>query len=266
MSILSPIRRPVTPKCAEAWKPPLSLIAGNYAAMKEARGRVMKNRPEDGANFLLVGEQGTGPSVTLLALIRELLRDPAFGTSNDPDWSLKTGQIYRGMRILGASINKPHLENEVELATHGWGSRHTLVLLNDLDAAFERGLDKALLNMLGHPGVTTYATASSLRDLRLPGVTQQESDRRLRDLLFQFKVRRQTENPDADELHRFLTDRLAEWDIGLDHDNTLRLLVRKSGCVVGYALGALIEALGQDDPPRLTFDLVSGYDPDPLKY
>lgn len=257
-------RRRITPKEAEAWKPPLSEIIGNHKALEEARRRVKTNRPEDDANFLLVGEQGTGPIVTLLALIRELLKDPTFGFSDEP-WSLKTGQLYRGMQIFGASINKPHLEDKVEFAIHGWEARHTLVLLSDLDAAFERGLDKTLLNMLGHPNVTTYATASSLRDLHLPGVSQAESDRRLRDLLFQFKVRRHTESPEPDELHRFLAGRLEAWDIRLDHDNTLRLLIRKSGCIVGYSMGALIEALGEE-PPRLTFDLVSGYEPDPLKF
>jgi hypothetical protein len=124
----------------------------------------------------------------------------------------------------------------------GW----PVVLLSDLDWAFERGLDKTLLDMLSHPNVTTYATASSLQNLHLSGVPQGESDRRLRDLLFQFKVCRYTANPEPNELLRFINGRLEAWDIGLDHENTLRLLVRKSGCVVGYAMGALIEALSQD--------------------
>jgi hypothetical protein len=51
--------------------------------------------------------------------------------------------------------------------------------------------------------------------------------------------------------------------MSVDHDKTLHVLVRKSGCVVGNAMGALVKALTENDG-RLTFDIVSRYDADPL--
>ena len=261
----TPARR-ITPKEAEAQKPTIHEIVGNYKAMVEVKNRVEHLTPEAEANFLLVGEQGTGPSATLQALIRHQLRDPSFGITDDFDFSTKAGQIYLGLRLEGASISKTQLENQVQLAVHGWGHRHVLVLLNDLDVAFERGLDRTLNDMLSHPNVTTYATASSLKELRSGG-KQEETDRRLRDFIAQFRIRRRTENPDPEELCLFLRNRLNQWDIELDDERTVRLLVKKSGCVVGHALGALVEALGLNPlRPRLTFDLVSEYDPDPLKF
>ena len=266
MSMRSSPARRVTPKEAEAQKPTIYEIVGNHKAMIEVQHRADHLTPEGEANFLLVGEQGTGPSATLMALARHQLRDPGFGVTEEIEYSTKPSQIYRGLRIEGASINKSHLENQVQLAIHGWGCRHTLVLLNDADVAFERGLDKPLNDMLSHPNVTTYATASNLKEIRSGGL-QEETDRRLRDFIGQFRIRRRTENPEPEELLRFLRTRLTQWDIEHDDERTVRLLVKKSGCVVGHALGALIEALGRDPlRPRLTFDLVSEYDPDPLKF
>ena len=57
---------------------------------------------------------------------------------------------------------------------------------------------------------------------------------------------------------------MEKWGIRYDSDQTVRVLVRKSGCVVPYALGALIEAIGRDQ--MLSYDLVSKYDPDPLSF
>ncbi len=265
MIVRSTAARRITPKQAEAQKPTIHEIVGNTKVMRDL-GQRADLPPEAEANLLLVGEQGTGPSVTLLAHIRQQLRDPSFGANHDLEYSVKDGQSYLGVRIEGASINKTHLENQVELIIHGLGHRHIVVLLDNADVAVERGFDKPLNEMLSHPAVTTFATASSFKEIRLSG-PQDESDRRLRDFLGQFRVRRRTENPEPEELLRLLRNRLNQWDIETDEERTVRLLVKKSGCVVGHALGALVEALSRNPyRPRLTFDLVSEYDPDPLKF
>jgi hypothetical protein len=264
--IVRPTHTPrITPKDAESHKPTIHEIVGNFSVMKELRARAHLP-PEAEANILVVGEQGTGPSATLMAHIRQQLRDPDFGIAEDFDFSTKAGQIYRGIRIEGASISKPQLENQVQLAIHGWGCMHTLVLLNDVNVALERGLDAPLNDMLSHPNVTTYGTASTLKEVHLGGL-QDETDRRIRDFIGQFRIRRRTEHPEPEELYQFLSTRLCQWGIETDDERTVRLLVKKSGCVVGHALGALIEALGRNPfRPCLTFDLVSEYDPDPLKF
>jgi len=51
------------------------------------------------------------------------------------------------------------------------------------------------------------------------------------------------------------------WQVKLDEPATLRLLMLKSGGVVGYALGPIIKAI--DNGRVLTRDLVERSDPDP---
>ena len=63
------------------------------------------------------------------------------------------------------------------------------------------------------------------------------------------------------DLVLFLIRRMKAWQVKLDEPATLRLLMLKSGGVVGYALGPIIKAI--DNGRVLTRDLVERSDPDP---
>jgi hypothetical protein len=260
MSTLDPSGRPITQKEAESYIPDLDEAVGISDYIVELRQRRARLRPEEESNLLVVGETGTGKTRLILGYLRERLNDPRLGRRNS-DWSLNTNRVFLFIRINGGTIGRSHLENEIEIATHANDAQHVFVLLDEADQAFERGLDKPLRHLLDHPSVTTYATAESFEGFRRQEAETRRDDR-LRAFLRRFPVRRRTANPEPEELYTFLVARISAWGLRADSDQTIRLLVRKSGCVVGYALGALIEAIEQER--TLSFDLVSRYDPDPL--
>lgn len=253
----------VTQKEAESYIPTIDEAVGESDFLAELKLRRSHQHPKEEANLLVMGETGTGKSKLLIGYLQDRLDDPELGYREDPNWSLKAGQIYRFLLINGGTVSRDTLEGQIELATHGWGSHHSFVLIDEADQAYARGLDEPLRHLLDHPDVTTYATAQTFESRRRRE-TEGEKDSRLSTFIRRFPVRRRTAHPEPEELFGFLIRRMGKWGIRHDSDQTVRVLVRKSGCVVPYALGALIEAIGQGH--RLTYDLVSRYDPDPLAF
>jgi hypothetical protein len=259
------VSKKITQKEAESYIPTIDEAVGESDFLAELRHRRSHQHPKEEANFLVLGETGTGKTKLLIGYLRERLNDPKVGYREGADWSLKAGQIYRFILINGGSVSRSNLEEQIELATHGWGAEHSFVLIDEADQAYARELDQPLRHLLDHPDVTTYATAQSFDETRRRE-TQSERDGRLSTFIRRFPVRRRTALPDPEELFDFLLRRMDKWRIRHDSDQTIRMLIRKSGCVVPYVLGALIEALGQPEEQKLTYDLVSRYDPDPLSF
>lgn len=263
MSTSNPTLGRITQKEAESYIPTIDEAVGESDFLAELRLRRSRQEPKEETNLLIMGETGTGKSKILIGYLQERLKDPKVGYREGADWTLKAGQIYRFLLINGGTVSRDTLDGQIELVTHGWGSHHSFVLIDEADQAYARGLDEPLRHLLDHPDVTTYATAQSFEGRRRRE-SEDEKDSRLSTFIRRFPVRRRTANPEPEELFGFLIRRMDKWGIHHDSDQTVRVLVRKSGCVVPYALGALIEAIGQGY--RLTYDLVSRYDPDPLSF
>jgi hypothetical protein len=265
MSTATATVRRASPKQVEAYIPKVGEIVGNYELNQELTHRRRHLKPREETNLLAIGDPATGKSVNLVAHVLEILGDPdiLYGYQTDFDFMSADGPIRKYVRLDGASIPRAHLDSLVQMCIDPQRpGDHTFVLLDAADEAFDRGLDGSLSLMLDHPQVTTYATMRTCR-LRQLASSDRETAERLRGFLAKFRVRKRTENPEPEELEEFLIRRMTSWGIDWDSPKTVRDLIRKSGQVVGFALGALVEALGTAEG-RLTFDLVSRYDPDPL--
>jgi hypothetical protein len=253
--------------------PSLAQIVGNSQIVDHFKKR-LERPPETDANVLVLGKPGTGKSAVQLAYIRQRLANPdlfsgdlelsTFPHAVDHQanlWQTRTaGKIYAFIRIDGGTDGKVDLDRKVRDAL--WNTaEHTFVLLDEAGELFFRGMEECLRPLLTHPEITTYANAQNFHDRRRTD-TQQEKDARLHAFLRRFEYRFHTANPSTRELEACLVDRLKRWCIKLDSINTLRLIVLKSGGVVGYALKPLIQALDQPDR-RLTRELVERCDLDP---
>jgi hypothetical protein len=137
------------------------------------------------------------------------------------------------------------------------------VLIRNVEELFARGLDRRVHGMLDHPHVVVLARLSGRLTARAGLDVGAETMDRVTYFVSQFPDRVRTEKPAEDELLRFLNLRIKDWDIQPDSDKTVRLLVKKSDGVVGYAMNALYAALDLNGG-KLTFDFVSRYDANPM--
>lgn len=272
--------RLITAKEAEAYIPPLEEMVGNYDIRSHFEA-CLARPPESDANVLLTGLPGTGKTNLLISYLRVRLKnpdlcredfkklrvegEPYWDRMSDEDrrwWQTGTGKLYAFVQFHGATDKESTLRNKIEDCL-GVDAEHSFVLLDEAGELYFNGLEEMFRPLQTRPGVTVYATAQNFHAKKRRTDSPEETDDRLRAFLRRFTHTFKTQNPTEEELLRFLVKRMRAWAVKIDHPSTLRLLVRKSGCVVGYALRPIIKAIDEPDR-RLTRSLLDEYDPDPL--
>ncbi len=127
-----------------------------------------------------------------------------------------------------------------------------------------RGMEECLRPLLTDPHVTTYANAQNFHSKRRSDTKREEEDR-LKAFLRRFTQREVMDNPTPTEMTRVVIRRMKRLGMKLDHPSTLRLLVEKSECVVGFAVRILIRAIEKSQESRtLTRELVEEGDVNPI--
>jgi hypothetical protein len=250
----------ITPKQVEAYLPPLSRVLGMGEAKTALQLRVQRWKIEDEPNTLITGRPGQGARTLILSYLTQRLGPQRVRPRNE--FVFYMGGAHEFVWIDGGTVTDRFLEEVVSTALDG-GTFHTVALVEHLDQLFLRGMEGRLFSMLATNNVTTYATAHTFRDEHQQLAENNPGMDRLRLLLGHFRCRYRSENPTEQELLQGLRQRLVDFGMSVDHDKTLHVLVRKSGCVVGNAMGALVKSLTDNDG-HLTFDIVSRYDADPL--
>lgn len=252
--------RRITPKQFESDTLPLTRILGMGEPKAALQLRPQWWKLEDEPNTLITGRPGQGASTLMRSYLAHRL-GPRYMQPRNEFWYHQQAP-YQFVWIDGGGVTVPFLEELVSTAVAEI-TPHTVVLVEHLDQLFSRGLEGRLLSMLKRENITTYATAHDFREELQKGDENSPVMDRLRLLLKNFCCRYRSENPTEQELLQGLRQRLVDFGMSVDHDKTLHVLVRRSGCVVGNAMGALVKALTENDG-RLTFDIVSRYDADPL--
>jgi hypothetical protein len=250
----------ITPKQLEAYVLPLSRVLGMGEAKIALQLRAQRWRVEDEPNTLITGRPGQGARTLILSYLTQRLGPDKVKSGNEFVYYL--GGAHEFVWIDGGTVTDRFLEEVVSTTLDG-GTFHTVALVEHLDQLFLRGMEGRLFSMLAASRVTTYATAHTFREEHQHLGENTPGMDRLRLLLGHFRCRYRSENPTELELLQGLRQRLADCGMSVDHDKTLHVLVRKSGCVVGNAMGALVKALTDNDG-HLTFDIVTRYDADPL--
>ena len=259
---MSPQKSRFSGKQAKAHIVPLKEWCGSAHAVSELQKWLALGTSAEDSDTLIVGEPGTGTTGLAVSYLRERLADPTLGHRTEIGIFKQVPHSKRDfIRIDGGSISTGHLESLVESAKEPAGDDHTYVVLSQADVLFARGLETRVLSLLAHPRVTTFATANAFR--RPPNMAEVEFVDRARAFLGEFPIRLRTEKPTAAELFRHLAQLILTWGITVDNEQTVGLLVRKSGCVVGRARNALIYALANNGGV-LDFNVVARYDADPL--
>lgn len=157
-------------------------IAGNYELVEYLRER-MSYPPEEDPSLMIIGDPGTGKTSAAIAYLRQRLKDPQLGYSNDSGhFATLAGKQYGFVRINGASVTRNRLQQLAGDATES-SAIHTFVLLDEAGELFFQGLEDVLRDMLEHPEVTTYATAQDFHTKKRPTDTAKEHDNRLASFL-----------------------------------------------------------------------------------
>lgn len=251
-------------------------LKGNYQIRSFLESRL--GQPFSGdSNVLVQGMPGTGKTNVILSYLRKRFRNPDFEEGDvfsyrtkHQDFAISTYEIrfwqqaggnndmYAYIRVDGATDTRADLEVKLRDARNN-GADHTFILLDEAGELYYRGLEEMFRPVLTDPRITVYATAQNFHNKRKTDTTEEAADR-LNAFLRRFPNKFHTENPTERELVELLIDRMQKWGISLDHPTTLRMLMLKSGGVVGHALIPLIRAI--DNNRTLTRDLVERTDID----
>jgi len=274
-----------SPRQAIAFVPHLRDFCGGGDAQAYFLRRLEHPFEGDG-NVLVTGVPGSGKTHLVEAYLRERFHNPLLhnGDVEEQRWfddpfgklgpkveraaydirffqTTVPGKIYAYVRIDGASDSPKTVERKVADALYHESSDHAFVFVDEIGELYKKGLEDCLRPVMTAGNITVYATAQNVRGKLRSDTSQEDADRR-RAFFRRFTSILETSNPTEAELLRFLAKRIHDWKLGIDSSDTLRLLVKKSGGVVGYAIRSLIKAI--DEPDRcLTMSQVLRDDADP---
>jgi hypothetical protein len=267
----------ISAKEAETQIPLLDDIVGNERIRNHFQLRLMEPFVGD-ANVMVEGPPGTGKTNVILGYLQQRFGDPAFedgdiyglrkeewnAAKSEYDlrfWQTRGGdnKIYAYLRVDGGTDSKTDIELKLRDARNNHAD-HTFMLLDESGELYYRCLEEMFRPILTDPRITVYATAQNFHNKRKTDSSEEAADR-LTAFLRRFPYQFQTENPRESELVQFLIRRMKVWQVKLDEPATLRLLVQKSGGVVGFALIPVINAI--DNGRLLTRDIVERTDPNP---
>lgn len=273
----------ITAREAEAYIPPLEKFAGNFD-IKEKLLRWLQRPIEQDANLLIEGGPGTGKTAIIHAYLREQFKNPglfqeAFLDKGALSHYIKTsgsieeirewqcGGRYFFTQINGATDTENKIRGKLEdltMAKLGFLEEriatHMICVVDEVGELFFRGLEEALRPIMTEPGITTFATAQNFHSKRKTDSFKEEDQRRIA-LLRRFTHREKTQPPTKKEHFSFLLFLISEWNLKIDEEKTLHLLVEKADGVVGLSKRILVQAI---DAPgrRLTHDIVYNADVD----
>ncbi len=274
-----------SPREAIAFVPQLHDFCGDDDAQAYFLHRLEHPFEGDG-NVLVTGVPGSGKTHMIESYLRQRFHNPLFH-NGDVEEGCKfddlyrqigrkieraaydirffqdnvPGKIYAYIRIDAASDSPKTVERKVADALYHESSDHAFVFVDEIGELYKKGLEDCLRPVMTAGNITVYATAQNVRGKLRSDTSQEDADRR-RAFFRRFPRILETSNPTEAELLRFLAKRIHDWNLGIDSPDTLRLLVMKSGGVVGYAIRSLIKAIDEPDR-RLTMGQVLRDDADP---
>jgi hypothetical protein len=269
--------RIISAKQAETQVPALDDMVGNDEIRRHFQARLQEPFVGD-SNVLIEGKPGTGKTNAILSYLQQRFNDPTFEAGDvfekrkeqwniaqsDYDlrfWQTNSGdnKVYAYLRVDGGTDSKGDIEVKLRDARNNHAD-HTYLVLDEAGELYFRSLEEMFRPILTDPRITVYATAQNFHNKRKTDTSEEAADR-LSAFLRRFPNQFHTQNPSETDLVHFLIRRMKSWEVKLDEAATLRLLVRKSGGVVGYALIPIIKAI--DNGRMLTRDLVERADIDP---
>src|SRR5262249_25438524 len=93
----------ISPRSVDVWiQGSVDDICGNYEIVKEFKARMELLKPEDEANIALIGDPGTGKTASVLCYLRQRLKDPKLGYTDQAGlFAELAGKPYSFIRING---------------------------------------------------------------------------------------------------------------------------------------------------------------------
>ena len=246
----------LTPTQIQSWYPQeWSEITGNATVIRYFQNMIV-NGP---CSFVLTGPSRTGKTRIISLLIKALCcphrtadLNPCnkCGSCNDVmDARGEHSGIFRNWHSSCCefiTIDCQKIQNREDLLEienrMNLESEQTIVYLDEVAALRQRNRDEILLKMMDECKASWFASAVELKGPTKQGPTgtvQGISDQ----LLERFPLKLGTSLPDEPGLRSWIRSRCKAWEIDLvDPDDTLKIIVKKSGNVVGRVMHFLTAA------------------------
>lgn len=246
---------------AEAYIPPFDKIVGNKDLLCILNRRKIHPFNAD-SNLLVEGDPGDGKTATIQAYLADRFENPqmfreepitgnseAFKSRDERrEWqNTSIGRILF-KQIDGATDTESVIRRKLEELIYCVDAVHRVLFVDELGELYFRGFDEALRPVLSDPEITVFATAQNFHSKRRTDTENQE-EQRLTALLRRFCNRVRTQKPNNEEHLDFLCYLIEQWELNIDSEKTLSLLIERSNGSIGLSKRCLVQAV--DEPDRL---------------